>query len=196
MLVMVQDIDVLCEAYLKILFRDTNSSSVTSSISETYGEILPSGIDKLLSEICLCEDDVFYDFGSGLGKLAVQVFLKSDVKQVVGIELLPALHQQAVAAALKLKHDLPRFFDDNRNITFIVGSFLDAPSHDASVILLASPCFSPSLMQSVETLVNSLPNLRAVLTLRPMHGLKNLTYKKSIHIQCSWDAALCYLYVK
>ncbi|CAB9511090.1 Histone methylation protein DOT1 [Seminavis robusta] len=90
----------------------------------TYGEITPTGVRQLLEDLELLtifEDDsnstdkeevVFYDLGSGEGKLVAQVFLetlstchdndktkpkdRAILKRIVGIELSPARHAMAV----------------------------------------------------------------------------------------------------
>jgi len=186
--------DILCESYLKIIYQNAKVNFNANSISETYGEILPVGIDKLLSEISLTKSDTFFDLGSGLGKLAIQVFLKSNAKEVCGVELMPELHEQALAASDKICHDLPAFYAGNRKLTFLLGSFLEISLTSATVILAASPCFTPNIMRTLERIVEDTPGIHSVLTMRPMHGLKRLQFKKAIRIECSWDSALCYLY--
>ena len=107
------DKELLCQQYLHLLYQDKKGHREQSTsqrvISESYGEILYPGVNKLLSLLALTNEDYFVDVGSGLGKLAMQVFLNSAVKKVYGIELIPELHQQALLALQRLKHDLPEF---------------------------------------------------------------------------------------
>lgn len=177
-----------------MLFQQAKTDSAIRSVPLTYGEVLPQSVDQLLDQVPLTEEDVFYDLGSGLGKLAIQVFLKSSARKVYGVEILPNLHEYAVSASLKMRAELPMFHSGGRVLTFILGSFLDVPLVDATVVLVASPCFSPAMMQALEKKIEATPSIHSVLTLRPMHGLKRLVFKKAIRVQCSWDSALCYLY--
>lgn len=186
--------DILCESYLKLIYQNANISTQVNSISETYGEILPVGIDKLLSVMSLDDGDVFFDLGSGLGKLAVQVFLKSSIKEVCGIELLPELHMQAIAISNRVHVELPAFYSGNRRLNFLLGSFLELPMANATAVLVSSPCFSPDIMYALGRILEATPTIHSVLTMRPIRGLKRLSFKKSIRIECSWDSALCYLY--
>src|SRR5262245_5708685 len=87
----------VCQQYLNILYHNIYGHRLNhrqnKSISETYGEILYPSIDKLLTELSLTEQDVFLDFGSGLGKVVIQVFLRSEVKESCGIEIIPELYE-------------------------------------------------------------------------------------------------------
>jgi Histone methylation protein DOT1 len=55
----------------------------------TYGEITYDAAHKLLTELNLNKEDVFYDFRSGVGKMVVQAYLTTPIKKSVDIELSP-----------------------------------------------------------------------------------------------------------
>lgn len=190
--------DILCHHYLNYLYHNIQGHGVNDrqdkNVSETYGEILYESVDKLLSDIPLSDQDVFFDLGSGLGKIVIQVFLTSPVKEACGIEIIPELYAQSLMAAEKVQHELPGFYEKERKLTFLLGSFLDLPLTKATVILMGSLCFSPKLLGAVGEILDGLPHLHSVFSLRPIHTLKRLSLKKIIRIQCSWDVALCYVY--
>ncbi len=185
---------LLCQQYLNIVYQNAQTQYATHAISETYGEILYSGVDKLLSNVALKEQDVFVDLGSGLGKLLLQVFLKSSVGKAIGIELASELHQQALLAADKVQHELPGFFSNQRQLEFLQGNFLEIPFMEASVMLLGSPCFGVKLLEELGEIFNRVPGLHTVMSLRPIPNLQRLRFKKAIRVECSWDSALCYIY--
>ncbi len=61
-----------------------------SGSSLLYGEVLPSGVTKLLDSIHLdaSRAHVLYDLGCGIGKLAVQAWLQwPHLTKVVGVEV-------------------------------------------------------------------------------------------------------------
>lgn len=190
----------LCEHYLHILYHNIQghraSNEKLNDIGETYGEILYPSMDKILSTLPLTEHDVFFDLGSGLGKIVVQVFLRSLVKETYGIEYLPELHQQAVLVSQKLQQDLPHFYEQGRKLNLILGDFLEIPLTEATVVLVSSPCFSPKTLYTLGNIINHTPSIHTVLTLRPIANLIRLRFKKAIRIECSWDTALCYIYGK
>jgi len=194
----VNDRDYLCQQYLNTVYRDKkghrSQPAAERIISESYGEILYPSVNKLLSILNLQEDDVFWDAGSGLGKLAMQVFLSSKVKAVYGIEIIPELHQKACEAAQQLQRELPEFYSNNRALEFLLGSFLEVPLENATVLFIGSPCFTPLMLDTLSYRIQNTPSIHTVLTLRPLCRLQRLTCTSYCRIQGSWDTALCYIY--
>ena len=187
--------DTLCQNYLTILYHDVQREMVSvKNICESYGEILYPSVDKLLSAIELSDRDVFVDYGSGLGKIVIQIFLKSLVKEAYGIEILPELHLHALNASQRLQHDLPEFYKNERKLTFLLGNFLEIPLSKATVALVNSTCFTQQLLSDLGKIIEHTRNIHTVLSLRPIHTLQRLVFKKSIRIECSWDTTLCYIY--
>lgn len=191
-----KDIDTICQYYLNILYHDAQKKNdiLLNDICDVYGEVLYPSVDKLLSAVPLSDTDVFVDYGSGLGKMVIQVFLKSLVKEAYGIEILPELNQQALIAAHRLQHDLPEFFENQRKLTFLSGSFLELRLASPTVAMIVSTCFTQSVLNALGTIIEATPSLHTVLTLRPIRTLKRLPFKKTIRIECSWDTVLCYVY--
>lgn len=190
----IHDINSLCQHYLTVLYHGIHKKGFSKNINETYGEILYPSIDKLLSAIELSENDVFVDYGAGLGKIVIQVFLKSLVKEAYGIEISPELHQHASNAAHKIQHHLPDFFNNGRKLKFLHGDFLKVPLTTATVALVNSACFTQPLLTELGRIIECTPSIHTVLSLRPINTLQRFTFKKSIRIECSWDTALCYVY--
>lgn len=190
----INDCDKLCQQYLNILYNDVKSNSVwRQEISETYGEILYPSVSKLLSAISPCEHDVFYDLGSGLGKLALQVFLQTNIKKVVGIEILPELHQQAELARQKVENDIPFLFD-GREFEFKLGSFFEIPLTDATMVLIGSPCYTMQMFHQLADIIDRSESIRTVISMRPLLSMNRLKFKRTVRIEGSWDSALCYVY--
>ena len=195
----ISDIDTLCQHYLTILYSEVQKTHVACAVSktnivETYGEILYPSVNKLISAIQLTENDIFIDLGSGMGKLVIHFFLKSNIKAAYGIELVPHLHQKAMEAANMLHHDLPCFYHDARQLNFILGSFLDIPFKTATIALITSTCFTQSLLNELGVIIENTPSIHTVLSLHPIGTLQRLAFKKAIRIECSWGTALCYIY--
>jgi SAM-dependent methyltransferase len=63
--------------------------------SDVYGEIRPAAAAKLFDYLDLRADDVFFDLGSGAGKVVVHAALGTDVGLAVGVEMSKARHQLA-----------------------------------------------------------------------------------------------------
>lgn len=185
--------NLLCHYYLHLIYSEIQTNYLCKSPPD-YGEILPQGVDKILSKLVFQSDDIFMDFGSGKGKLVNQIFLQSPVREASGIELNEFLHQQAMSAAKQIKVDLPECFANQRILSFIHGNFLNFPNKNATIGFINSICFKPRLLESLGILLNELKSLRIILTLRPMVSLTSFRFKFSFKIECSWDSSLCYLY--
>jgi hypothetical protein len=192
----INDIDTLCQHYLAILYHESQrkSHSAKEDICETYGEILYSGVDKLLSIIQPSEQDVFVDYGSGFGKVVLQVFLKTPVRRACGIESVSDLHQQALKAAQKIHEDLPGFYQNGRSLEFLQGNFLELPVPSVTIAFVNATCFTQSLLNDLGLILDLTPSIHTVLSMRPISVLERLPFKRTIRIECSWDTALCYVY--
>jgi SAM-dependent methyltransferase len=191
--------DHLCHRYLNHLYRELTPYSYAESykkkdLAATQGEILYDSINKLLASISLGEEDVFFDLGSGTGRVTAQVFLKSPVRQACGIEFIPELHAQSLRIARQIETQLPEFYLKERKLRFIEGNFLETPFSEATVVLMNSVCFSQQTLAQVAVLIDSNPQIHSLLSLRPLPGIRRLRFVKTLRTECTWDTALCYLY--
>jgi len=101
-----------------------------------YGEIDLCALLDLLDHIKPTVLDVFYDLGSGSGKVLMATQLRYPKMKVVGIELLQPLHD--LAEEIGQSHPPPR-------PTFICGNFLTYDFSDATILLINATAFSPAL---------------------------------------------------
>jgi SAM-dependent methyltransferase len=104
-----------------------------------YGEITKSGVDSLLREIkkrkSITSDDVFYDIGSGNGKLPIHIALISDFTKVKGIEISDIRY-------LYSNHILKNTVGYIDNIEFINDDVRNIDISDATVIFINDVLFS------------------------------------------------------
>lgn len=191
-----QNIDALCNQYIDLIYQDIDVSSAQhiESIAQTSGGILHLSVDKLISLLNLTEQDIFVDLGSGLGKLVLYFFLRTPVKEARGIEILQNAYQCSRQAQLRVSQELPEFFEQERKLTFLQGDFLQVPLKDVTVMFLCSVCFGQDILCAIGDLINCNANIRTVLTLRPISNLRRLPLYKVLNIECTWGAALCYIY--
>lgn len=105
-------------------------------VGETYGEITYDGFKNMLQLVQPKEGDVFYDLGAGVGKAAIIASLDGRFKKVVGIEIMPDLHRQAVLVGDKLR----RSSLEHTTPEFILGDFKSQDFADADVIYINATC--------------------------------------------------------
>jgi len=138
----------------------------------TYGEITFDAVEELINEFKehLTKKDVFFDLGSGTGKVCVQVALRTPAK-AIGIELSPTRYQ----AAQQIKQELlnKKILTDKNKLQFFEQNILDADLSNASVIFLCSTCFSEELMQKLSDKIARLPKPVIVITLKELPNSDN-----------------------
>jgi len=192
--------DVLFQHYLDMIYCDINKVHQDvvrhdRSVSESNGEIFYADINKLLSKVTFAEHDVFVDLGAGLGKMVLQVYLQTAVKEVYGIEILSDLHAKAILAAKRVQQDM-RDFNAGKKLTFLCGDFFEIDFQMATILFINAICFGQDIMIKLGQIINTIPRIHTVITLRPMNNLKRLFLKNTLYLEGSWDSALCYIYQK
>lgn len=130
--------------------------------SATYGEIMPTATAKLVAHLGLGRGDVFYDLGSGIGKVVLQVALTSPVDKCVGIELVRSRHRIAQRMLGRLKDSAHL---RARDCGFRCTDFMRARLGDATVVYTCSTAFSTPFMNELAARLARLPpGLRWVST--------------------------------
>lgn len=146
----------------------------------TYGEITPQGLAQLIEHYKdhLGKDDVLYDLGSGIGKVATQVALTTPAR-AVGIELSPTRH--AIAATIKNQLLEKNILTEDK-LQFIEGNILDINLNNATVIFMCSTCFSDELMKKITEHIYNIPHAHAVqiITLKQLTPYNTYKFEEFI----------------
>ena len=118
--------------------------------SNVYGEITQKGVKAILTRFKdhFNENTVFYDLGSGLGKMVIHVGLKGGVKKSIGIEYSEKRHE----GALELRK---KYAPNNSNIFFLRKNMFDFNLDDATVIYIDNTILSIS--EKVKDLTERIP---------------------------------------
>jgi len=174
--------------------------------ASTYGEVTVLGgrqlAEAMFSGHCRNGADksvVFYDLGSGTGRLTAQMFLDQPaVSRAVGVELSAARHSAAASAASRLASSLP---EAAGGIRFVHGNALTADTSDATHIFVASLCFPADVTAGIAgRIVRSCSNgearhLRVVAALSVLEDVERAQWPRRVEqIQTSWGSARVFLY--
>lgn len=151
----------------------------------TYGEILPKSVRHLLTDLKLTKEDVFYDLGSGVGKVAVQVYFESPVQKSVGVELSDTRHAGAMQVYDQLKKN--NKLQDGRSLVLLHENILDTNIQDATVIFLCSTCYSNDLMESLADRIQALKPGARVLTLKKFKDRPTFKLVKVYELPMTWS---------
>jgi len=161
--------------------------------SATYGEIDPRGVQELLPRVGgIGSHDTFFDLGSGLGKVALQVFLAGKVGHVVGVELSATRHegaQDAIAALHRRFPDLATsLWKHGRRLEFRHDDILKANLSNATVIWMGSLAFPNGLMKHIaDRVLEQVPIGCHVLTMIEFPQEALLSGKRQLANRGSWE---------
>lgn len=169
---------------------DGNESSdiIKQGGAPTYGEITYDSLKALLDDLKLTHEDVFYDLGSGVGKVVIQVFLDTPVKKSVGIELSPTRYGHAQGIKNHLKNQ--NLIANGRSLEFHNKDIAQAPIDDATVAYLCSTCFSDDLMKKLTDKFGQLQKGARVITLKPLPEHAKLALVKTYHLPMTWASGV------
>lgn len=146
---------------------------MAGEFASTFGEISCGGLRLLCTNLDISREDSFVDLGSGVGKAVVQVALERGTQRSVGIELSKSRHRNAVKAVAALESEmsdmgLPNLLHSPRSeerghecgagVLLRQGDILDEGAVEgATVVYLASLCFSDDFMTAIAGLILYFP---------------------------------------
>lgn len=115
------------------------------NMNYVYGEVLRSGVETIIQKINkykkITDKDVFVDIGSGTGKLVIHMSIKSDIKTLVGVEIVP----QRVAYSKWIKEKI----SPDSSIFFIEKDINNFDLSVANIVFANNICFDESLIKSI-----------------------------------------------
>jgi precorrin-6B methylase 2 len=175
-----------------------DKNNLEKGVYATYGEIKFDSIEDLIKEANITKDDIFYDLGSGSGKVVMQVYTNTSLNKAVGIEYFKKRHMMSEHALKKLYNFYPNNLENNKILTYYQGNILNFDITDATVIFMCSTCFNTDLMDGIFEKIKQCPNIRMVISLKEYDNYKEiLPNKKEIKIKCSWAQSVsCRIYSK
>ena len=111
--------------------------------SEGYGETGYSSIESIVNHYSnyFNNDTVFYDLGSGIGKIVIHIGVKYKPKKSCGIEFSVERYLKSV--------ELLEKFNDTENIMFINDNILNCDLSDATVIYSDNTLFPDKINSSI-----------------------------------------------
>ncbi|HEV2600721.1 MAG TPA: hypothetical protein VGT41_00350 [Candidatus Babeliales bacterium] len=164
-----------------------------------YGEILYDSAQALLQdpELAFGPEDIFYDLGSGVGKMAVQVYLNTPVKKVVGIELSPTRHAKAEKVMQRCTQS--NIMQKGRALALCHGDMLELDIDDATIIYMCSTCYPPELLEQLVLKFSKLQPGARIISLKelPNYAQHGMEFVKEVRLPMTWsreDGSPVYIY--
>lgn len=192
----------LCQDYITTLYQGVSGfisyqpgekeTGEKKKVYLTYGEILYPSVSKIIDYIDINENDVFCDLGSGVGKVALQFFLRTPVKKAYGIEYSQKRNHMAEAAYAQVHKEFPELYAGGRTLGCASGNFLEMDISDATIIYTCSTCFSEDLLSDMGKLIDTCPNMKYLVSMKQIPN--QLPFDRILEIECTWDKTKCYVY--
>lgn len=192
----------LTESKLDDIYKLVNLQNIVDDINlddkeknhvkSTYGEILFESLQKLINEINIGSSDVFYDLGSGNGKVVMQMFMNANVKKSYGIEYYPERSYNAEFALKQIYKMFPETLDEKRLISYQIGNIKDIHYlDDATVIFMCSTCYPSELLEIVCDKIKTSKNIRCLITHKSHDKIKDfLPNHTTTVLSCTWSKDL------
>lgn len=197
--------DQLCQEYMNFLYEGITGfiqyepgqkeQAQEQKIFMTYGEILYAGVNRLIESMEISKNDVLYDLGSGVGKVPLQFLLKTPIKKALGVEAHTERHRAAETVYKKVHAEVPELFSNGRDLRSVCKNFLEVDFTDATILFIASSCYSDELLIDLGRMADQCPKLRYIISHKPFPN-NNLPLKKMIEIECTWDVEKTHFYEK
>ena len=153
-----------------------------------YGELLRSGVETIIQKINrykkISDKDVFVDVGSGAGKLVLHLSIKSDIKTLVGIEIVPKRNRYSKWIKEKVVHD--------KSVFFIEKDVKDFDLSIATILFMNNVCFDSELIKDI---YNRIPKGCHFISAVQIPECKIL--KENFTVDVSWGSKLnLFYYIK
>jgi hypothetical protein len=230
-----------------VFYDGTNNGNYLDSQSHhlTYGEVTPLGVRQLAYEmgIANCDDRdyqtrrvnddhnndgseiVFYDLGSGVGRLVTQMYIDQPdrVAKAIGIELAEDRHSIGAIALERIiaeeQYEAEFFFhtayEDDKDIIdassmiatmpfpiqLVHGDALEVDFDPATThVFISSLCFPQNILLALQKKLLRLSNIRVVAALNRLDLIHQLGgeqwEERNVPIQMSWGDSMAKIYRK
>lgn len=164
----------------------------------TYGECTPEAVEHIMAVTDAKPGDVFYDLGSGTGKMVVYAAFLMALKKSVGVELLPELHMAAEQVGRRYVEEIQSQLNDARHDTKLIyelGDIFETDLRDADIVVShCCTCFDDALMQKLSDKLEACrPGTRIVTITR---GLSSPAFEQMSVTPCQmgWGQATANAY--
>lgn len=153
-----------------------------------YGETNYGALEAIIDTFkeYFNNNTVFYDLGSGLGKIPIHIGLKYKVKKSVGIEISP----QRCSFIEDIKEEYPDL--DYSNISILNESFLESNIEDATVVYFDNTMYTDPIYES--KVYSRIPLGCLVLSRKDIFDIGE--YVKGLKYSSSYGKKYVYYHIK
>ena len=197
------------ETLFNFLYSDINGYSLSHKAREAhddkeiikellYGEVPFAVWREIVEKTNPKKDGVFFDLGSGTGRVVMESHIVFDFKKSIGVELLKGLHDKACEVKDKFeKFVKPKILNQlkDRELQFVNANIFEVDLQEADLIFMNHPFKDRELFEKLEEkfLKELKPQTKIVTTIRSLNNraFKDLGSKK---YEFSWGESTIYFH--
>lgn len=197
------------ETLFNFLYSDINGYSLSHKAREAhddkeiikellYGEVPFAVWREIVEKTNPKKDGVFFDLGSGTGRVVMESHIVFDFKKSIGVELLKGLHDKACEVKDKFdKFVKPKILNQlkDRELQFVNANIFAVDLREADLIFMNHPFKDRELFEKLEEkfLKELKPQTKIVTTIRSLNkpAFKDLGSKK---YEFSWGESTIYFH--
>ncbi|MBF0206011.1 MAG: hypothetical protein HQK53_03900 [Oligoflexia bacterium] len=161
-----------------------------------YGEITYNGAITLFEKLNIKGNDVFYDIGSGVGKLVLQAYLTTPAKKSVGIELVGSRAKKAETVYQQLMNQGILSKAGNKELKYVEADVITSDLSDATTIFWANLTWEEGVIDKVvQKLSSSVKHPLLIVSHKSLDNYPNMKLKEAFTVECTWTSrSNVYLY--
>lgn len=167
----------------------------SDALEYVYGEIDLISFAALMSMVQPCQNSIFYDLGSGLGKTVLFCAMLFPIKKSCGIELLTPLHQAALRQHQRLCAE-ENYRQNLRHVTYLQGNFLDVDLSDATIIYINATAYFGETWMLLNHKLNQLRQCRTIITTTKQLTASAYQLTRMTRVQMSWGIVKAFIYMR
>lgn len=163
-----------------------------------YGELPFASWQQIILETKPKQDGVFFDLGSGTGRITMMSYIFCDFKKIVGIELLQGLHDKACEVKeifnKNVKSQIQNHLE-NRELQLINKNIFDVDLSEADFIFMNHPFKDRDLFDQLEQkFLRELKSGTKIVTI--IRALKDPAFKSlgSKKYEFSWGESTAFFH--
>ena len=164
----------------------------------TYGEMLLEPFARILDAVKPLPGEVFYDLGSGTGKVLVMADQLFPFGRVTGIEFLPTLHATANEILGRYTQEFrPALVQPRGPVISKHGDMLTEDLSNADIIFVHATCMPSSLIDALGEKLRTRckPSARIILISRGFFGSPHYNCVEQLEYTNAWKTqSICYVY--
>lgn len=160
-----------------------------------YGEVTYAGMEPLYEALRCGPDDVFYDLGSGTGKMVLYVALRGEAANSVGLEVGERRHRLAQMAGDCITRKVEGNDEGQSpseepmqcgNFSLRLADISRQNYQDPTVVLFCNLCMDMDITRRTLSCLLKCPSVVRLVSVTPLPSSGRLELDRVVKVECTW----------